>query len=108
MNVPWLTTLLVLPLLGALVETESGKEAGLAPERKQAIVGSATRSIEKALAAGKQPVFLCSAVARPVTRRLLDPYFPTIPVISYKEIPTGIEVSSLGKVELKVEGANGR
>jgi flagellar biosynthesis protein FlhA len=95
-------------LLGALVETESGKEAGLAPERKQSIVGSATRSIEKALAAGKQPVFLCSAVARPITRRLLDPYFPTIPVISYKEIPLGIEVSSLGKVELKVEGTNGR
>jgi flagellar biosynthesis protein FlhA len=95
-------------LLGALVETEAGKEAGLAPEKKQSIVGSATRSIEKALTAGKQPVFLCSAVARPVARRLLDPYFPTIPVISYKEIPSGIEVSSLGKVELKAEGVDGR
>jgi len=86
-------------LLATLVETESGKEAGLAPEKKQAIVASATRAIEKALSAGKQPVFLCSAIARPVTRRLFDPYFPAIPVISYREIPPGIEVVSLGKVE---------
>ncbi len=86
-------------LLSTLVETESGKEAGLAPEKKQAIVASATRAIEKSLSAGKQPVFLCSAIARPVTRRLFDPYFPAIPVISYREIPPGIEVISLGKVE---------
>ncbi|MFN0150866.1 MAG: flagellar biosynthesis protein FlhA [bacterium] len=86
-------------LLSTLVETESGKEAGLAPEKKQAIVASATRAIEKALSAGKQPVFLSSAIARPVTRRLFDPYFPAIPVISYREIPPGIEVISLGKVE---------
>jgi len=86
-------------LLSTLVETESGKEAGLAPEKKQQIVASATRAIEKALTAGKQPVFLCSAIARPVTRRLFDPYFPAIPVISYREIPPGIEVISLGKVE---------
>ncbi len=83
-----------------LVTTDSGKEAGLPAETKERIVGEATRAIEKGLASGRQPVLLCSAAARPVARRLFEPYFPTIPVLSFKEVPFGTEVRSVGRVEV--------
>ncbi len=83
-----------------LVTTDAGKEAGLPAETKERIVGEVTRAIEKGLASGRQPVLLCSAAARPVARRLLEPYFPTIPVLSFKEVPFGTEVRSVGRVEV--------
>jgi flagellar biosynthesis protein FlhA len=86
-------------LLAHLVPTESGQEAGLPADTRERIVGEVTRVVEKGLAAGRQPVILCSASVRAVARRLLDPYVPTIPVLSYGEIPSGTEVRSVGKVE---------
>jgi flagellar biosynthesis protein FlhA len=87
-------------LLGAAVNADGARDAGLAPEAREQVVGAATRAIEKGLGSGKQPVLLGSAAARPVARRLFEPYFPTIPVLSYKEIPHGVEVRSVGRVEV--------
>lgn len=87
-------------LLGSAVGPEGAKEAGLAPEVKERIVAEASRAIEKGLAAGRQPVLLSSGAARPIARRLFEPYFPTIPVLSYREVPPGVEVRSVGKVEM--------
>jgi flagellar biosynthesis protein FlhA len=60
-------------LLAHAVPSVAGKEAGLPLETKDRIVGEVTRAIEKGLASGRQPVVLCSAAARPIARRLLDP-----------------------------------
>ncbi len=87
-------------LLVSVAAGEGGRAAGLSTDAKERIVGEATRAIEKGLGAGQQPVLLCSAAARPIARWLLESYFPTIPIVSYKELPAGLEVRSVGKVEM--------
>ena len=59
--------------------------------------------VEKAVAAGKQPVILTSGRVRNALHRMIEPVLPHVAVLSFAEIATGTPVTSVGTVRLNDE-----
>ncbi len=64
-----------------------------------AIVGELQRLIQ----AGHQPVVLASPQVRGQIRRLLEPHLPAAAVLGYNEVSKGVEVESVGLVQLDTD-----
>ncbi|GIX07163.1 MAG: flagellar biosynthesis protein FlhA [Candidatus Poribacteria bacterium] len=58
------------------------------------------QTIEAAAPLDTEPILLCLPQLRPHLRRLTEPYLPNLVVISYNEVPAGIELRSLGTVQM--------
>ncbi|MDX9871942.1 MAG: flagellar biosynthesis protein FlhA [Clostridia bacterium] len=82
---------------------QSGDYGGylaLEPAVAQDIVKKIYALIEKSGLMGKQIVVLVSPVIRPYLHKLLERVTPAIPVISYNEVPSNIDVESVGMVRV--------
>lgn len=64
------------------------------------LLRSVTKGVEKAQQQGYTPVVLCSPRPRRFLRRLLEPTFPHLPVLSFSEIAPLTEVRTLGTLGL--------
>jgi len=61
--------------------------------------------------AGRHPVVLASPQVRAHVRRLVEPHLPGAAVLGYNEVSKGVEVESVGLVQLSAEapqGSNGQ
>ncbi len=47
------------------------------------------------------PIILCSPAVRMYVRQLTERYFPQIPILSYNELETNVEVQSVGVVNIE-------
>ncbi len=56
--------------------------------------------VEEASRSGYQPVLLCGSGVRRFLRRLLSRIMPNLAVLSYEEVIPGVEVKSLGTVDV--------
>lgn len=81
------TTMSVPPVVAAKITT--------------ALIGELQRLIQ----AGHQPVVLASPQVRAPVRRLLEPHLPSAAVLGYNEVSKGVEVESLGLVQLDEESS---
>jgi len=67
--------------------------------------------VEEAARGGSQPVLLCGTGVRRMLRRLLARIMPHLAVISYEEVAPGVEIKSLGMVDIgepEPTGSGGR
>jgi len=87
-------------VVSSIRQTPAGNELALEPETALSILRRTHEQAERAAAQGYQPLALCSPVARPWFRRLIEPALPSLAVLSQAEIAGGIEVKSLGTVTL--------
>jgi len=62
------------------------------------IYGQVKQWVEELTARGKMPLVLCSPTVRVYFKRLIDPAFPGLSVMSYSELPPQVEVKSIGVV----------
>jgi len=85
------------------VLTQSGQSATLPwdPARAQAFIQALSQEARTVMAKGDQPVLLTPPVLRLPLRRLLQRSLPSLPVLSYNEIPldTQVQVVSLVGIE---------
>ena len=58
------------------------------------------RDAEAAEMKGIEPVFVCAGQLRPALRRLVRTAAPRLPVLSYSELGTQLELETLGVVNL--------
>ena len=70
---------------------------------KPLLVNNLLLQVEKAVAAGKQPVILTSGRVRSALHRMIEPMLPHVAVLSFSEIATGTPVTSVGTVRLNDE-----
>jgi len=84
----------------SIQKTVSGIRINLNPNTIQQIINVTSQELEKALQIVDQPLILTSSMVRPYFRKVIENTFPTIPVISYEEIVSGIDVKSLGTIRL--------
>ncbi len=80
--------------------SEQGTYLAMDPATAQGIINNLTSIIEKTGYLGKQIVVLVSPVIRIPLRRLIERFAPTLPVLSYNEIPPHLEVESVGAVKI--------
>ena len=82
-------------ILKSLRETSSALWLDLDLDSNLRLLGSVARGLEKAQREGGAPVVLCSPRPRRFLRRLLEPSFPELPVLSYAEVAPMTEVQTL-------------
>lgn len=86
-------------LAGAITQSGDGEYLALEPARAQAVIGALQKqSDEVAAGTGSRPVLLCSARVRRHMHRLIAQALPHLPVCSYNEIASGVNLESAGVV----------
>lgn len=78
-----------------------GSYPALSPDVTKKIFESVQSNIEINNFVNNQPVILCSPRIRPAFRKLTDIVFPNITVLSMNEIPTDIQIETLGMVAIQ-------
>ncbi|MFZ5943690.1 MAG: flagellar biosynthesis protein FlhA [Bacillota bacterium] len=81
-------------------ETEQGNYLAIDPLKGQQILKSLAKAYEHSSLMGYQTVVLCPPVVRIYFRRLIERNYPGIPVLSYNEIPTNVEIEAVGAVNI--------
>jgi flagellar biosynthesis protein FlhA len=56
------------------------------------------RALDPVLKAGHPPVIIASPPVRAVVRQIVEPHLPSVAVLGYNEVVSGIDVESLGLV----------
>ncbi len=82
-----------------------GGSMALPPRFIEQITSSLNQQVEKMNSEGLQPLMICSPTIRQYFKRLVEPVFTHLVVISYAELPQTAEIASFGTVELEKEGA---
>ena len=82
-----------------------GGSMALPPRFIEQITSSLNQQVEKMNSEGLQPLMICSPTIRQYFKRLVEPVFIHLVVISYAELPQTAEIASFGTVELEKEGA---
>ena len=85
-------------LLADTLSGSRGAEAALPPDQGRALVERMNQLVEKAVAAGRQPVILTSSRIRAAVRRMVEPVLPHVAVLSFAEVATGTPVTTVGTV----------
>lgn len=83
----------------AITMTEDGQKLAMDQLRGQQLVQGLTELQKKASADGFRPVVLCTGPIRRHVRSLLAETAPQLPVIAYDEIPSGINLETVGSVK---------
>jgi flagellar biosynthesis protein FlhA len=78
--------------------TERGTYLALSPAAVSRIGERLAKEISKLVAAGREPVVLCSPQVRAQVKKIADTLQPGIAVLSYNEIIQDVKVESLGMV----------
>jgi flagellar biosynthesis protein FlhA len=82
-------------------ETDGGNYLALEPRQAQSIANEISDISEKVAVMGIQPVVLTPPIIRLYFRRLIERNFPSIPVLSYNEIPQNVNIEVVGTVNIK-------
>jgi flagellar biosynthesis protein FlhA len=90
-------------LVASLQQTEQGTMLVLDPERATWLLQRIAQEMERVAMAGVQPVVLCSSRLRLPFRRFVERSLPTLAVLSFSEIAAGIEVRSVGLLDVERE-----
>jgi flagellar biosynthesis protein FlhA len=88
-------------IIDSRMETTSGVIAALEPEIQAAWINALTNVVHNIKGEWEYPVILCSEAARPLVKTSTLREIPDIIVMSVPEIVSGIQVESLGEIQIK-------
>jgi flagellar biosynthesis protein FlhA len=81
-------------------QTEHGNFLSLDPAVSQSVLESIASQVEQLSLMEQTPIVLCSPAVRMYIRQLTERYFPQIPILSYNELESNVEVQSVGMVNI--------
>lgn len=81
-------------------QMEHGNYLALDPEVQDTIIKNVYDEMEKASLQHENVVLLCSPTIRMYMKQLLERAFPQLPVLSYNEIESTVQVQSVGVVNV--------
>ena len=85
-------------IMASIKQTEQGAYLTLDPERIKAIIASLEEEIKKLEDMGKTPIVVTSPIVRMYFKGLTQDYVKDLIVVSYNEIDSNVELSSVGMV----------
>ncbi|MGX9133679.1 flagellar biosynthesis protein FlhA [Rummeliibacillus sp. JY-2-4R] len=85
----------------SIQHTEHGNYLAMDPNDSQAVLESIAKEVERIALFEQAPVILCSPAVRMYLRQLTERYFPQIPILSYNELESSIEIQSVGVVNVE-------
>jgi flagellar biosynthesis protein FlhA len=81
--------------------TEYGAYLALEPQQAKGVIHAIQSGLEKAAVKIEQPVILCSTTVRRHLKKLCERFQVTATVFSHSEVPSGLEVQSVGDITLR-------
>ncbi len=91
-------------ILESIQRTEGQQDVlALSPDLTRKIFNQLSLWTEKLLTKNYQPIIVCSPHSRPYIHKLISPILPHFTILSYAEIAPGVELNSIGKLEVKDE-----
>ncbi|MGR3219758.1 MAG: flagellar biosynthesis protein FlhA [Candidatus Anammoxibacter sp.] len=84
-------------------KTETGAFLALEPVLAQRFVDEIMAVVKESISMTYESVILSSSNTRMHIRKLIENLLPTVPVFSYKEVPFGIQIESVGVVNVENE-----
>ncbi len=87
-------------LEGSMQESDGGIRAALSPTDAGRIIEAFAVHIERTKERGETPIVICSPTIRGPLRRLTESNYPELVVLSYNEIVPGVEIRSIGMLEI--------
>ncbi|MGG0283737.1 flagellar biosynthesis protein FlhA [Peribacillus butanolivorans] len=81
-------------------QTEHGNFLSLDPNISQSILEAIAAKLDELTLMEHHPILLCSPAVRMYTRQLTERYFPNVPILSYNELESNVEVQSVGVVNI--------
>ena len=87
-------------IVGYIERSNEGTTMTLPPVVANRITAAIVKELQRLIQAGHHPVVLASPQVRAQVRRLLEPHLPNVAVLGYNEVSRGIEVESMGLVQL--------
>ncbi|MCC5828990.1 MAG: flagellar biosynthesis protein FlhA [Phycisphaeraceae bacterium] len=90
---------------GYIQRTQEGTTMSVPPAVANRLAKSILDEVGQLTAQGHHPVVLASPQVRAAVRKLVEPHLPTIAVLGYNEIEKGVEVESVGFVQLESAAA---
>ncbi|MBF0500776.1 MAG: flagellar biosynthesis protein FlhA [Candidatus Riflebacteria bacterium] len=88
-------------LTNSLQKTEGSMQLALEPKFAQDFLESLRKRIEEVGQEGKAPILMCSSPLRLSIKRLTERMAPRLTVLAYNEIPTSVQLQSLGLVTVE-------
>ncbi len=85
-------------IMASIKQTEQGAYLTLDPERIKAIIASLEEQVQKLEEMGKTPIVVTSPIVRMYFKGMTDEYIKDLIVVSYNEIDSNVELSSIGMV----------
>jgi len=82
---------------------QKGASLALPPRFIEDVTGSLHEHVERMGAEGLQPLLVLSPTIRQYFKRLVEPVFPNLVVISYAELPQTADIVSFGTVQTEKE-----
>lgn len=82
-------------------QSEYGSYLALDPRQANQIIEVIKRSVESASARIEQPVMLCSTTIRRHLKKLCERFQIPLTVLSYNEIPSGLQVESIEEIRVE-------
>ncbi|MCE9591846.1 MAG: flagellar biosynthesis protein FlhA [Planctomycetes bacterium] len=88
-------------IAGFIERNNEGTTMTMPPAVANRVTSAIAGELQKLIQAGHQPVVLASPQVRAQVRRLLEPHLPQAAVLGYNEVSKGVEVESMGLVQLE-------
>ncbi|MEM8781703.1 MAG: flagellar biosynthesis protein FlhA [Planctomycetota bacterium] len=92
---------------GYIERGEQGTSLTLPPAVANRVTAALLQECQTLMNAGRHPVVLASPQVRAQVRGLIEPHLPTCAVLGYNEVSKGVEVESLGLVQLENQASAG-
>lgn len=85
-------------IMSCVKQTENGSFINMDPARTHAILDSVKVEMQKLENLGKTPIIVTSPIVRIYFRKLTEDYYKDLIVVSYNEVDTSVNLTSVGMV----------
>lgn len=83
--------------------SKEGQEYSLPPEHLKALATQIREASDEIVAKGWKPLILTAPLVRPYFRRIIEPAFPSMPVLSFAELPPETPLESVAVIGIKAD-----
>ncbi|MCL2167255.1 MAG: flagellar biosynthesis protein FlhA, partial [Clostridiales bacterium] len=87
-------------IINSVKKIDGGAYLALEPDTIQKIIAAATEKINQMKQVVQPPIILTSPVVRVYFKKLLDQFYPEVVVLSFNDIDSGVQIQSLGTIEI--------
>jgi flagellar biosynthesis protein FlhA len=85
---------------GGINQTEYGSYLSLEPQEAKSVMDSVKKAIEEGAVKVEQPIILCTTAVRRHLKNLCDRFQVHAAIFSHNEIPSGLNIQSLGDISI--------